>query len=180
MTFTSGFRSATKAAAILVCGALVLAVPAVANNGNGNGKGNGNSGNGNQGNASQQVASQPNDQNGLTARALGKLNGFMHASPEALAHASPNSEIGKVAIVYAGLLENYLNPPSGTTPPTLQDIAAALAAASNKPLSPEIIAAVDGKLATVNTSLATAIDGYPPGSYASGAEALAADIYAAM
>ena len=86
----------------------------------------------------------------------------------ALADASANSAIGKIAIVYAGLLESYLSDPTTTT--TLVDLQAALADAANKPLSPEIIQAVNDKLATVDpTTIGTSI-----GAYTGGSEALAA------
>jgi hypothetical protein len=91
---------------------------------------------------------------GIASR-YGRLNGFLHASPAAIAKASAKSAIGKVAIVYAGLLNAYLAPAAGTTPPTAAEVAAALKAASNKPLTADVIAAVNAKLIAVNTELST-------------------------
>lgn len=164
-------NSMLKSAAVLVLGAALLAPPSFANNGKGNGGSNGNSGNSN----SQTASAQPANDKGKAASGLGKLNGFMHASPNALAHASPKSAIGKVSIVYAGLLGNYLAPPAGTTPPTLAEVAAALAAAANKPLTAGIIAAINQKLLAANPALAADLT-------ASGkdAQTLANDIFAAI
>jgi hypothetical protein len=107
-----------------------------------------------------------NDSDAIPARRLGKLNGFLHASPSALVHASPNSAVGKISKVYAGLLSSYLSPAPGTTPPTLEEVAAALSSASNKPLSPSVIEAVNDKLSSVNPTLDSSIDSYPGGSKA--------------
>jgi len=81
----------------------------------------------------------------VSPSALGKLNGFMHASPSALAHAAPTSAIGKVAVAYRDVLAGYV---SGQA--TLADVAAALAAASNKPLSAEIVGAINERVAQTN------------------------------
>ena len=168
------FAHAMKTAAVLVLGTALAASPSLANNGKGNGGGNGNGNGGGNGNGKGNVEHSEGitataSPGGIKANALGKLNGFMHASATALTHASPNSEIGKIAIVYAGLLENYLSPPLGVTPPTLQQLRAALVAAANKPLSADIIAAIDAKLASVNPTLAALISAY-------GADSLAAAI----
>src|SRR5262245_61176489 len=71
--------------------------------GNGKGHGNGHAkghGNGLDAGDDVQEAKAPpgkskldgeEDEDGLRANELGRLNGFMHASPQALAHASPKS-----------------------------------------------------------------------------------------
>ena len=81
-------------------------------------------------------------------------------------HTSPNSAIGKISKVYAGLLSSYLSPTAGPTRPTLQELADALSSASNKPLSPRVIEAVNNKLGAVNPTLNSSIDSYPGGSKA--------------
>ena len=144
--------------------------PALAKSGSGNGNGNGNAGGKNAANA----ADKSNPASGIPANDLGALNGFFHASPKALAHASPKSEIGKVE-AYGNLLAGFLTPAAGTTPPTLAQLAAALKAAANKPLSVAIIEAVDAKLAATNPSLATSI-----ATYSGGAAGLATAIYGAL
>lgn len=103
---------------------------------------------------------------------LGKLNGFLHASPQALKKASPNSSIGLVTHGYADALTSYLS--GGQSAKTAADVYAALQAASNKPLTVATIEAVDAKLAKTDPALATAISSYP-----GGAKALAKEIAAA-
>ena len=103
---------------------------------------------------------------------LGKLNGFLHASPEALQKAAPNSSIGMVTHGYANALTSYLS--GGQNAKTAADVYAALQAASNKPLTVTTITAVDAKLAKADPALATAISSYP-----GGAKALAQEIAAA-
>jgi hypothetical protein len=71
--------------------------------------------------------------------------------------------MGKVE-AYGNLLAGFLTPTTGTTPPTLAQLAAALQAAANKPLSVAIIEAVDAKLAATNPSLVTSIAAYPGGA----------------
>ncbi|MBM7044585.1 MULTISPECIES: hypothetical protein [Rhizobium] len=160
-----------RSVAAILLGAVLVASPALANNGKGDGAGNGNgNGNGhanskNADNSAQNAsASDPSTSKVKPANSLGALNGFMHASPKALAHASAKSEIGRVAVVYGGLLQNYLSPQQGSTPPTLAQVAAALSAAANKPLSTATIQAVNAKLASTNPALAKAISGYSGGS----------------
>jgi len=160
-------------------------------NGNGNGRGNGgggsnasaDSGNTPSGNAfgkskataatgeaqvDAPTAASASQKGPLHPSNLGRLNGFMHASPSALANASPNSAIGIVAQEYRAALEAYLGGASGETPPADETVDPALAAAAevlaraaNKPLSPEIVAAINGKLAAAdptNTELAALAD----------------------
>ncbi|MGT2466597.1 hypothetical protein ACVOMV_18575 [Mesorhizobium atlanticum] len=162
------FIRSTAMAAIAV--GLVLS-PAMAKSGNGNGSGNGNAGGKNTANA----ADKSNPASGIPANDLGALNGFFHASPKALAKASPKSEIGKVE-AYGNLLASFLTPTAGTTPPTLAQLAAALQLAANKPLSVAIIEAVDTKLAATNPSLATSISTYSGGATGSGNSDLRSDL----
>jgi hypothetical protein len=89
------------------------------------------------------------------ASSLGKLNGFIHASDSAFDNTSPDSAIGKVLYGYGDLLNAYLSPPvDGTIAPTPEELAAALAAAGNKPLTAEAIAAVNARLLSYSTTLA--------------------------
>lgn len=99
----------------------------------------------------------------VPANELGSLNGFLHASPKAYANAAPNSAIGKVH-TYAGLLQGYLSPEPGVTPPTLAEVAASLDAAANKPLSTSSIEAVNAKLQANDPALAQSIDNYSGGA----------------
>lgn len=134
-------------------------------NANGNGKsGNaGNSGNSNAGgqgnggneklNGGNSNAEKQNSGDGNDVSSLGKLNGFFHASDKALAKASEDSAIGKVSVVYAGLLNQYLL--SGGTQPTAAEVANALESAANKPLSPDIVAAVNARLLLTDANLTT-------------------------
>jgi hypothetical protein len=167
------FERAIKAAALFALGTALLATPSFAKNANSsNGSANGATHSASNNGQSKLAAAKAENGQGSIASAFGKLNGFMHASPKALAHASENSAIGKVAIVYAGLLQSYLSDPTSAT---LLDLQGALADAANKPLSPEIIQAVNDKLATIDPTLGTYILGYLGGS-----EALATDIAGAI
>ena len=169
--FRNAFSSIAAAAFITLSLAATPVLADKGGNGGGNSGGNGNSGghgsaNSNNGSASHgksatapgktKVASNAATTKG-SASAYGKLNGFLHASPNALAHASSKSAIGKVAKVYAGLLNAYLNPVEGQTPPTAAEVAAALKAAANKPLSADIIAKVNTKLLANNSTLAASL-----------------------
>ena len=178
---------------LAVCALLLaLAAPVLANNGNGNGhaSGNGNngqanaSGNGNNGHAN--ATANSSNGNGSNASALGALNGFMHASFTALSHTSVHSEIGKV-ITYGGLLQGLFPSASGTTTLTtaqLQQLGAAIAAAANKPLTPDIISAIDARLGDYYAStggtlnIATYTNATCAGAGTCGATALAGDIAA--
>lgn len=93
---------------------------------------------------------------------LGKLNGFLHASPEALQKAAPNSAIGLVTHGYADALNSYLA--GGANAKTAADVYAALEKAANKPLTATTIAAVDAKLAKTDPTLAKAIAAHPGGA----------------
>lgn len=161
-------KNFVRATAVAVIAVGLSFSPAMAKSGNGNG--NGNAGGKNAANA----ADKSNPASGISAHDLGALNGFFHASPKALVHASPKSEIGKVE-AYGNLLAGFLTPATGTTPPTLPQLAAAIKGAANKPLSVAIIEAVDSKLAATNPSLATSI-----AAYSGGATGLATAIYGAL
>jgi hypothetical protein len=106
-----------RSVAAILLGAVLVASPALAKNGKGGGAGNGHEDSKNADNSAQDAsASDASTSKAKSAGSLGALNGFMHASPKALAHASAKSEIGRVAVVYGGLLQNYLSPQQGTTP----------------------------------------------------------------
>lgn len=181
MTTKSKFA---RLAATVFFGAMLAVSPALAGNGNGKGGGNGNGGNGNGGNSasssskgSTKTASVTTTKNskGVTARGYGKLNGFMHASATALAKASPKSSIGQVSKVYAGLLASYLAPAAGTTAPSITQVASALAAAANKPLTAAQIAAINQRLLATNPTLAASLT-----TSGKTAEQLAAEVAAAL
>lgn len=82
---------------------------------------------------------------------LGRLNGFLHASPQALASASPNSAIGTLSKTYKDALLGY----TGTGQPvTTEELADILAEAANKPLTGEQVVAIHEKLIATNPELA--------------------------
>ena len=91
---------------------------------------------------------------GLGASSYGKLNGFMHASPTALAHASVSSPLGTIARIYAGQLGRYLAIDQTKATPEeieaaqerLESAALTLASVANKPLSQEAVASVNSRL----------------------------------
>ncbi len=165
MRTSDALRNFIRSTATAMVAAGLVFSPAVAKSGNGNG---------NAGGKNAAAVDKSNPASGIPANELGALNGFFHASSKALAHASPKSEIGKVE-AYGNLLASFLTPQKGTIPPTLAQVAAALKAAANKPLSVTIIEAVDAKLAATNPSLATSI-----ASYAGGATGLATAIHGAI
>jgi hypothetical protein len=76
----------------------------------------------------------------------------MNASSTALKKTAPNSAIGIISIQYADALSAYLDGVAQQTQPapTLDDAAAILAKAANKPLTPEIVAAINERLAAEN------------------------------
>lgn len=86
---------------------------------------------------------------------FGRLNGFMHAAPQALDNAASNSAIGVVANAYREALSAYAagageDEGDGTTPdPNLEAAARALALAANKELTADVVAAVNARLAGV-------------------------------
>ncbi len=89
---------------------------------------------------------------------LGRLNGFLHASPQALLNASANSAIGILSKTYAEALAGYLaagdTTTTTTTTVTEDDLAAILAKAANKQLTGEQIIAINEKLMAVDPDLA--------------------------
>ena len=92
----------------------------------------------------------------LDPSSLGRLNGFLHASPQALLNASPNSAIGVLSKTYAEALAGYLAAGTTTTTTTVteDDLAAILAKAANKPLTGEQILGINEKLMSVDPTLA--------------------------
>jgi hypothetical protein len=88
------------------------------------------------------------------AKSFGKLNGFMHASPTALANASINSPLGAIAQMYAGQLGSYLSIDQTSATPEereaaeerLEAAASILGNIANKPLSDKVVAAVNTRL----------------------------------
>lgn len=177
-------KLASVSAALIFGLALAGAPAMAEKGGNGGGNGGGNHGGGNAGgnnashgksastskslNASTKASHKPNTGKpmakvamtkekvkGSTASRFGKLNGFLHASDKALAHTAPDSAIGKVLYGYGDLLNAYLVPPvGGATAPTPAQLAAALAAAANKPLTEAAIAAVNARLLSYSPTLA--------------------------
>jgi hypothetical protein len=165
------YHTSPKYRRAILLGAPLIVSPALANNGKGGGSdsGNGHANGKSAANAVQSVlANEPSSMTpkAKSASSLGALNGFLHASPKALTHASAKSEIGRIAVVYGGLLQNYLSPRRNNTPPTLAQVAATLSAEVNKPLSVATIQAVNAKLASVNPTLAKEISDYSGGSSA--------------
>jgi hypothetical protein len=161
----------------LLLGAFLAVSPGLAasENGKGHGQGGVNGGNnaggnagGNNGGSNSQASGgsggnafgQSKTETGIAARDLGKLNGFFNSSENALRNASASSSIGKISVVYAGLLQSYivtLGALEGTgAGPTLLDLQTALLDATNKPLSPEIVASINQRLLDTNTALAAA------------------------
>lgn len=156
MIFERKFNGFDQIVGTLVLGAFLIITPALADNGKGQGQGSGNINSGQHQNASA------NSNNGIGngASSLGALNGFWHAAPNALAHAAPNSEIGKV-MTYADLLKQYLSCSSSEPcTVTLQDVGDALAAAANKPLTTEIIDKLNSKLVSYDPALDALIGAY--------------------
>ena len=78
---------------------------------------------------------------------LGRLNGFLNASPNALSNSSPNSAIGAVAQGYRDTLSAYLG---GDLNVDADDVAGAIAAAANKTLTPDQVNAINERLAVEN------------------------------
>jgi hypothetical protein len=188
-------------AVALIIGGMVAAPAFAAGNGNGGGNGGGNAGGNSASHSSSDDAGGKSAAPGATmmdksssksgmnhdmksdmgkdksadkggASDLGKLNGFLHASPEALQKAAPNSAIGLVTHGYADALNSYLA--GGANAKTASDVYAALEKAANKPLTAATITAVDNKLAKNDPTLAKAIAAHP-----GGAKGLAQEIAAA-
>jgi hypothetical protein len=91
------------------------------------------------------------DDPSLSHKGLGKLNGFFHASPQALANASPNSPLGRLAQAFRDALSAYAGNTTGDpTAPSTADLGAILARATNKPVTPAQVQAIAARLAAVN------------------------------
>ena len=108
------------------------------------------------------------DDTSLTAHGLGKLNGFFHASPQALANASPNSSIGRISDTFREALSAFAaaeatdqsttgdqTTTTGDTTaappaPTAEDLGAILAGATNKPVTAAQVQAIAGRLAALH------------------------------
>lgn len=144
--------------------------------GGGNGGGNGGGGSGGNGHgkpsgvadtdtedASGDVASveDTEDDGSLKPSALGKLNGVLHASPQAIANASPNSPIGMVR-EFGESLADFVDglttddetegEPEGEAeaeddPVTVDDLGALMAGMTNKPVTAAQVQAVVDRLA---------------------------------
>jgi hypothetical protein len=108
------------------------------------------------------------DDPSLSAHGLGKLNGFFHASGPALANASPNSAIGKISQTFGGALSDFAAAKTaensgdqgatgdqiGTNPtppaPTVEQLGAILAGATNKPVTAAQVQAIADRLAELH------------------------------
>jgi len=99
-----------------------------------------------------------NDDGSLSPSGLGKLNGFFHASPNALVNASPNSSIGRLSHTFKDALDAFAavntlttdpnaTPPSG---PTTDDLGGILAGATNKTVTGSQVKAIIEHLAESN------------------------------
>lgn len=136
--------------------------------GNGKGKGNGHGKPDNPGQQGQGQQAKANHGKAKVAKDdpmhpsnLGRLNGFLNASPQALMNTSPNSAIGILSKSYADALAGYLATDDATTTTTTvteDDLAAILAKAANKPLTGEQIVAINEKLMSVDPELAEAAE----------------------
>jgi hypothetical protein len=91
----------------------------------------------------------------LAPSRLGRLNAFFHASPSAQRNASAHSAVGAISKIYDHVMLSYLNN-SGAT---LDDVAAALARAANKPLNPSVVAAINARLNVYAGIDPTQVDG---------------------
>jgi hypothetical protein len=129
--------------------------------GNGKGKGNGN-GKGQGVEKSQQAKAHPDKtkvakDDPMHPSNLGRLNGFLHASPQALKNASANSAIGTLSKTYRDALLGYATSTEETEETiSTDDLAAILAKAANKPLTGEQVLAIHEKLIAENPELAAA------------------------
>ncbi|MDQ7249688.1 hypothetical protein [Dongia sedimenti] len=101
------------------------------------------------------------DDDSMAPSRLGKLNGFFHASPNGLANASPNSSIGRISHAFKDALSDYAaasatptdpNDPNATPPsgPSVDDLGAILAGATNKQVTATQVQAIVDRLAEQN------------------------------
>ncbi len=173
-------KRAIAAAALAAVFCVATIANAAPGNGNGNGQGNGqgngrsesagpgNSGGNGKGNGpgnglgkglleigsnGKSAAAHSAKADPLHPSRLGRLNGFINASPNALANASGKSTLGLISKVYAGYLDAYL---AEVTPEgqalQIDEMAAVLEQVANKPLTPEIVIAINEKLASVDST----------------------------
>jgi len=129
-------------------------------NGKGRGNGHGHDKAGGTGQSQQAKSTQTDlaETDSMLPSNLGRLNGFLHASPQALANAAPNTVIGMLSKTYRDALAAYATSlattdpttTTDTTPLTTDDMAAILAKAANKTLTAEQITAINDKLAATN------------------------------
>jgi hypothetical protein len=101
-----------------------------------------------------------------TPSALGALNGFFNASEAARLNANAKSAVGRISKTYAERLTAYLGLDPAATEAArttaLAELAAALADASNKPVSAEVVSAINTRLAEQDPALATALASADP------------------
>ena len=111
---------------------------------------------------------------GLAPNELGKLNGVLHASPNAIAHASANSPIGtarEFGAALAGFLDPAETPEEGEAPAEGEeattetrrrpssDLAEMMARMTNKPVTADQVQAVAEKVGIETTDEAPADEG---------------------
>ena len=111
---------------------------------------------------------------GLAPNELGKLNGVLHASPNAIAHASANSPIGtarEFGEALAGFLDSAEEAPGeGEAPaegeetaddetPTVDELGEMMARMTNKPVTADQVQAVAEKVGVETTDEAPADEG---------------------
>ena len=117
-------------------------------------------------------ADEGEESEGLAPNELGKLNGVLHASPNAIAHASANSPIGtarEFGEALAGFLDSAEEPTEGEAPaegeeatteedtaPTIDDLGEMMARMTNKPVTADQVQAVADKLGIETTDEAPA------------------------
>ncbi len=165
--------------------ALDLEQPAYAKNGNGGGNGGGKVGGNGGGNGGGQAGEHGNkggsasakgqakaaktgtedgEGEGLKPNQLGKLNGVLHASPNAIAHASENSPIG-TAREFGEALAGFLGlgdedttegegdevADDGTDEPTIDELGEMMANMTNKPVTADQVQAVADKVGIETT-----------------------------
>jgi hypothetical protein len=151
LTLTFGFALAAQPLSISASFSPQVGT-AVANQGGGKGGGGGSGGGHSGGSAGNGASSASNghSDNGNSASAMGRLNAA-HASAAALAHAAPNSAVGRVAAYKSALTANATL--------SAQDVAAAaaaLVALSNKPITLRTVHTLDTRLGL--TSLGTEVE----------------------
>jgi hypothetical protein len=132
--------------ALFVSAISLAMVPAASFANNGNGKGNGNGG-------AAKVQGQSGANHGALASELKGLNSA-HASANALAHASPNSRVGKNRIYQQAAIET--NTAAATKDIADQDVVSATA---NLDAANQTLADANAALTSAQADLQAAIDG---------------------